>query len=258
MPYDLSARTCKKNAVEVLKTHHLLLPTLLIFSFLFLAFLGTTYVAQMLVDGFLPSDGHRSVNSLLGAYVLAMLFYSFLIAPLWHGIRAVVIHVFLYGRLDFGYFFFFMRDGKRYRFAVRYAVRSLVRFHFCALLLVVLAALGSSVGTHLIATEREAFAMLVLTVDAVFLFLTLVCFSLWRADSFLMDAAILAAPSLTYRQARALSMLRMKEGRRALRRLNTSFLPLWIVSVLLLGVPLIFVVPYHVTSRASLACRLII
>jgi hypothetical protein len=49
----------------------------------------------------------------------------------------------------------------------------------------------------------------------------------------------------------------MKTGRAVLARLRRSFLPLWALSFLLLGIPLFFVFPYYLTARARLAIHLI-
>ena len=126
---------------------------------------------------------------------------------------------------------------------------------YCGLLFT-LSHLGTHVGRYLIEADREAVALLILSLSIFFVLLLSFIFFLWRSDSFLMDATLLAAPNLSYHQLHALSSLRMKRGRQILWRMNVSFVPLFLLSFLMAGLPLVVVVPYYVVTRSCLAYRL--
>ncbi|MBE6655420.1 MAG: hypothetical protein E7609_00920 [Ruminococcaceae bacterium] len=104
---------------------------------------------------------------------------------------------------------------------------------------------------------RSAATLVILAFTAFFLLLVLFLFFSSRDDAFLWDAAFLSAPLLSLRQSYLISVRRMRSARAALRRLRYSFLPLWLLSILLLGIPLIVVFPYYLGTKTHLAAMLI-
>lgn len=250
-----SVRVCKKNAIAILKENRLWYPIFLLFALAFLSLVGIA----CLLEAFLPqlgiSDNPGTV--LLVSYASLLLCGIFLIFPLWQGVRMLVTQSLLCGRLDVEYLLFFLRSRKHYFFSLRRAFRSLVRIHLYLAVFVLLSRLGVVVGRELMWADREACALLVFLFSAFIICLWTVFLFRRQADTFLMDVALLSAPALSYGSLYKLSAVRMKQGRRALCRLNFSFLPHFILSVLLLGVPYIFVIPYYITARACLAYRLI-
>lgn len=227
---------------------------LLSFSFLGIAYGAWSFTSALFLRVFssaLPGE------TFIVAISLTLLSALFLLSPLWRGIQALLLHRLLYGQADFNLLFYFYSHRSRYAFSVRRSFRSFLRLALLMLLLCVGARLGVLVGNWLLVSKQPAVALLVGLLSLGFIFILLFVFSLWNSDSFLMDAAFLSSPLLSYRQILAVSERKMKRGRVALRRLNLSFIPLWLLSVLLLGIPLPFVVPYYITSRAHLAVFLI-
>lgn len=250
-----SVRVCKKNAIAVLKENRLWYPIFLLFALAFLSLVGIA----CLLEAFLPqlgiSDNPDTV--LLVSYASLLFTGLFLIFPLWQGVRMLIIQSLLCGRLDFEYLLFFLRSKKRYLFSVHRAFRSLLRIHLYLVVFVLLSRLGVTVGRELLGADREACALLVFLFTAFVICLWTFFLLQRQADAFLIDVALLSAPTLSYGSLYKISAVRMKQGRRVLRRLNFSFLPHFIFSVLLLGVPCIFVIPYYITARACLSYRLI-
>ncbi len=259
MDTTVFARICRKKALQDLARLKLLWRLFFLFFLLAFSFLGIAYGAWSLVYAVflrLFSSALPTETFIVSA-AITLLGGLFLLSPLWRGVQALLLHRFLYGETDFSLLFYFFSHRGRYAFSLRRSFRGFLRLSLFLLLLDAGARLGSVVGNWLLLSRQPTVALLVGLLSLGFVVLLLFVFSLWNADSFLMDAAFLTAPLLSYRQLHALSARKMKRGRGALRRLNLSFLPLWIVSVLLLGIPLVFVVPYYITSRSHLAAFLI-
>jgi hypothetical protein len=259
MRTEISARACKKDALRLLESRGLCLPIFLFFALLFCAFLGIFYGASALAFGIVrPFASDFLASSPLIFGIGTALFLSiFLLAPFWFGLQNIIFHGLLCGRFELGSLFYYFSHKKRYFFAIRHSIRAFARLALCVALLLTVSALGNTVGNHLLEAGQNALALLVFLLSAVFLCLVIFFFSLWRADAFLVNVAFLSAPLLSYRQLHLLSACKMKQGRHALRRLNFSFCPLWLLSVLLAGFPFLFTVPYYITARAQLSFYLI-
>ena len=251
----VSVRASKKNAFALLKENHLWYPIFLLFFLTLFAFVGVAYLLEALI-ACLPIPGGSHASTLV-SYVLLLFLGMFLVFPIWHGVRMLLIRLLFCGRLEFEYLFFFLRNKKHYWFSVRFSFRFLLRMHLYLVTLTLLSRLGRAVGDYLISAEREAFALLILLLCGFFALLLSLFFLRWQADTLLMDIALYSSATLSYHSLYKLSAVRMKNGRRALRKLNRSFIPHFLLSVLLLGLPLVFIIPYYITARACLAYQLI-
>ena len=252
----ISVRACKENAVTVLKDSRLGGPLLLFMFLLVFAFLGTLYLLQAVAEQLLLYFPTAFLLSPIMVGTGGLFVLIFLLHPLWHGVKMLLLHTLCFGKPAAEDVFFFFRSKKRYCYVLRYTVRFLLRALLYCGLLFTLSHLGYGVGRYLIGAEREAVALLILALSLIFVFLLSFFFFLWRADSFLMDATLLTATKLSYRQLHAISAMRMKRGRRLVWRMNLSFLPLFVLSIFMAGLPLFFVIPYYVVSRSCLAYRL--
>ncbi len=259
MHTEISVRACKKDAIRLLESRGLCLPIFLFFVLLFCAFFGIFYGAAALSYGIIEPFASDFVtrSPVIFSMGTALFLFFFLLAPFWRGLQNIVFHGLFCGRFELGSLFYYFSHKKRYFFAVRHSIRSFARLVLCIALLFTVSALGNTVGSYLLEAGQNAIALLVFFLSAVFLCLVIFFFSLWRADAFLVNVAFLSAPLLSYRQLHLLSARKMKHSRRTLRRLNLSFCPLWLLSLLLLGFPLLFTVPYYITARAQLAFYLI-
>lgn len=259
MDTRVCTRICRKKALRDLAKLKLSQRLFFLVFLLGFSFLGIAYGAWSVTSAvFLRLFSHPlTIKTVVVALSLTLLLEVFLLSPLWRGVQALLLHRFLFGQTDFGLLFYFYSHRSRYAFSVRRSIRGLLRLALLLLLLSVGARLGVVVGDWLLISKQPAVALLVGLLSLGFILLLLFVFFLWNADSFLMDAAFLSSPLLSYRQLHAISARKMKKGRGALRRLNLSFLPLWTVSVLLLGIPLVFVLPYYIVARSHLAVFLI-
>ena len=242
---------CKKDAKKALASYRMRFPLLLLFALSAFAFLGITYVASDIccwLFGAFTANMLGPVISILGAV--------FFLAPLWRGLNAFPIYSMLSEEADIRMLFFFFSHKRRYCYAIRRTVRGIFRIVFFFALLIAVASLGRSVAEDLLKAGESAVALLVLLLSVFFSVLLVVAFARWRQDLFLLDYIFLSSPLLTYRQARTLSARRMRCGCRDLRQLNASFLPLWLLSVLGLGIPLVFVIPYYIVARGRLSVLL--
>ncbi len=245
-------RSCKKKSIETLAQSKLTLPVLLLVFLVLFSFLGACYLSFALLNLFLPIQR-------AGIYASAFSLFTavFLLAPLWRGLEMLFLHDILFGRREASLLFYCYSHKRRYFFAVVRSMCALGGVALCILCMLLLTDLGQSVGKKLLDANRSAAALLILSLTVLFLFLILFCFFSCRNDSFLWDAVFLSAPLLSFRQSHILSARRMRSERRALRRLRCSFLPLWLLSFLLLGLPFIVVFPYYLGAKAHLAAALI-
>ena len=251
MYQEISVRMCKRYGKMKLAAYQLRLPLFLLFTVIVFSFLGITYCVY---DLCLWLFGSRCASALTVA--ISLLGTVFLLAPLWRGLNAYPIYVFASEVRDISKLFFFFSHKRRYFYAVRRAVGDTLRVVFFLGLFSAICALGRSVSADLLRVGRNSTALLVLLLSIFFAILLAVTFMRWQADLFLLDYIFLSAPLLTYRQARILSERRMRYGIRALRCLNFSFLPLWGISLLCFGIPLVIFVPYYLAVRANLSERL--
>ena len=245
-------RLCKKRSIRHMARLRLYLPLFLSCVFILLAFLGTSFIFWSLVS-FVDSYALRLVLSMGGVCLLSLL----LLAPFLCGVRALLLHDLLFGERGLSLLFYFFTHKKRYFYALKRGFYALLRTVLCGGALLGVLVVGNRVIMRLLDIERYAGAMLFALMCLLLLFLIFRAAARWRRDSFLLDAAFLSAPLLSYRQLRALSVRRMQGRAYLLRRFRLSFLPLWILSFLLLGIPLILILPYYLGARATLAASLL-
>lgn len=245
-------RRIKEEAVRALSALRLSLPVAVFLTLLFFAALGTFFATDALASVLLRGRVALVLSLLLSLVVLCSLFF-----PLWYGLKELLICALMCGRTEFERIFSCFRDKTRYLRALWRGAASLLRLSLALFLIYALTALGDAVGGYLVAAGRSALALTVLLVSLLLAVFSSYAVFRWQTDGFLIDALLASSATLTLAQTRAVSVSRMKTGRAALARLRRSFLPLWALSFLLLGIPLFFVFPYYLTARARLAIHLI-
>ena len=245
-------RRIKEDAVRALSALRLSLPVAVFLSILVFASLGLFFAVDVLVSLFSRGTLALVLSLAFDAFLLCTLLF-----PLWYGLKEMIICALLCGRTEYERVFACFFDKMRYLRALWRGISSLFRLSLVLLLLYALATLGSTVGRYLTDAGRPALALSVLFVSLALA--AFACYTVfrWQTDGFLVDALLASSRSLSLWQTRAISVSRMKTGRAALARLRRSFLPLWLLSLLLLGIPLFFVFPYYLTARARLAIYLI-
>ena len=248
----VSIRLCKKRTVRHMARLHLYLPLFLSCVFLLFAFLGISFAVYAFVPVTLSFAPRTGISFLLSLTISLLL-----LSPLWCGVRTLLLHDLLYRKRGLSLLFSFFTHPKRYIFSVKQSFYSLIRLCFTLGALILVLATFRRVLAYCIACERYALAILLAVLCLSFAFLILRVFRYCCRDNFLLDAVFLSAPLLSYRQVYTLSARRMKSGAHLLRRLNFSFLPLWGLSLLLLGLPLVLVIPYYLGARATLAASLL-
>ena len=229
----------------------------------FISVVSVCGVAALMREFFFAPTAYIPAYSEMLAYTLAcvasLLLVLFLIYPFYCGIDMLVMGYVLHKKIEWGSLFSFYTAANRYRYAVRIGAERVLRFFFCGATLWVVMRFGRSVASSLLASGDISRAAFVLCGTFLFLGITLWAFWCISATGFMMSASIASAPSLSYRQIKVLAKRTGKYWRRKVFWHQAMLLPLFIVSVLLFCVPLIFVIPYAkmskcVLSRALLQC----
>ncbi len=223
----------------------------------FFAFLGEAAVFESVFSALVR---HTPLSYAVGYFLAAsctVVFCIFGISPLWRGIYAFVLGYLMHSRVDFGAVFSYYTAKRRYLYAVRATISSFLRlFFFLGAILCVLR-VGRMLSLDLLLIREDARAMMVLALT--FLFVAALLSSLWvlSARAYLMDAAFLSAPLLSYKQIKAISRCATK-GRLGLIAAHRALLfPYFLLSVLCLGVPFLFVIPYALTAKGVLSLTLL-
>jgi len=255
MPFmKVSLFRCRKRARAVLRRSGIA-PVIAALTFLsFFAFLGLCALCErlMLAVPSLP----RSVSYVISV-AASVLIGVLLLAPLSLGIDAFVLEHLRHGKADYSILLSFYTARKRYRAATARMLSRFLRFFGFTLLLWAVLALGGAVASSLYLGGDAVRATLVLCVTVLFFALTLLFWILSAARLFLTDAVLASSPLLTHRQAKALSALLTRAYRAKIVCHALSFLPLFLLSFLLLGIPLMCVIPYERVSRNEMALRLL-
>lgn len=250
-------RVAKEKARAILRKERLSFPLFLLCLLVFLSIVGGTLLLWRGIFFFVMLGVTNITSAALVAFVLFCLGLCLLFAPLWKGIKATLFQQLVLGRMDYKTVFLYFSHPKRYFFAVRHALAKLLQILGFLAVFGLVARLGKAVAQTLFSVERVAAACFVLCVSILLLFLLLLFYFVLRSNSFLVGAAHLCAPLLSDRQLRALSKSKMQGGRRALFRLELSFLPLFLLSAPLLFFPLVFLFPYYLMSRVCLSYHLL-
>lgn len=250
-------RLSKERARALLQKERICLPIFLLCLLLALSLVGSAILIWQGAFFFVKIGVCNVTSAVIVSLVLFFLLVCFFYAPLWKGIKSSVFQCLTLGRLDYRALFLYFTHQKRYFFAARCALYRLMRILVLLVLFSVIAILGTSVAHTLLSVERRAAACFVICVSMLLLFLLLLFHYFLRMNCFLVGAASLCAPLLRDRQIRAVSLHKMQRGRRDLFRLELSFVPLFLLSALLLFFPLIFVLPYYVASRVCLSYHLL-
>lgn len=250
-------RLSKERSRVLLKKERLCLPLFLLCLLLALALAGGAMLVWQIALFFVKIDVCDFTGAVIISGVSFFLAGCFLFAPLWKGINSSIFQYLTVGRMDYCTLFLYYSHSKRYFFAVRRALYRLMRLFALLFLLGAVAILGVSVADVLLSVQRKAAACFVICGTMLVLLLLLVFHYFLRTNLFLVSAASLCAPLLRDRQLCSVSLHKMRSGRRDLVHLELSFLPLFLLSALLLFVPLIFVLPYYVASRVCLSYYLL-
>ena len=252
MSYKLLLRASKKKALEILAKNRLWLLMFLIAFLILCAFLGISYFGYALFNLFLAKR-----EATLCAALLSFLVALFVLSPLWRGLQMLLLHGLIFGRTEISLLFYCYSHKKRYLRALRRCLGGIFFLVLCFFLLFAVALSGLRVGQYLLYAEREACALFILTLTFLFLLLIVFFFQALRDDAFLLDAVMLSAPLLSYRQCRATAARVISHKKETVRRFRRTFIPLWLLSFLLLGLPLVVVLPYYMGTKACLAFELI-
>ena len=151
----------------------------------------------------------------------------------------------------------FFYDGKRYRYALLRFAGRLFRVSLFGSVFFAVACLGKRVAEYFILTGAEARAALVLGGTILFLLLLLGMGIRFSYRSYLMGAARFSVPTLSYRALRGISSVGMKHRYGKVILLDLSFLPLLVLSLFLLGIPLVFLIPRYLAARAEMCFSLL-
>ena len=252
MSHKFLLRSCKKNALDILAKNRLWFTLFCFFFLVVFAFLGASYLLYALFKVCFPFR-EAGIYAAVGSLLLG----AFVFAPFWRSLQMFLLHKLIYGRMEIGLLFYCYSSKRRYMIAVRRCLGGLCLLAVACFLLTAVAILGLRVGQYLLQAEREAVALFILSLTAFFLLIIIFGFFSFRDDFFLLDAAVLSAPILSYRRCRLTATRAMRHKKAILRQLRRSFFPLFLLSFLLLGLPLIVVFPYYLGARSCLAAELI-
>lgn len=196
------------------------------------------------------------------AYLLSLLFLS----PLWEGILAFAYRAAKQERADMTALGLFYMGARAYRFALLRGLGRMGRFLLWAFVSMGLGCVAVTVASKV---GDVAGALLLALTFWLLLFLPF-WFLHAGKDQFLSNAVKVDHEfALSHAQhmgeVKRLSHFAIGEAARekvllhrsAVWRLNLRFVPLFLLSVLLLGLPLLYVLPYFVLSRAVLRCRML-
>lgn len=251
-------RLSKDSAKDILQQERACLPVFVFILMLALSLTGGAFLLWQIAIFFVKIGTINIKNAGFLAAALFCLTLSFLFAPIWEGMKSLFFQRLSLGRMDYKTFFLYFNHPKRYFYAVRRAL-----FHLLQLVLTLgsfsaIAFLGTSVARNLVSIDREVAACIVLCVTVLLLVFLVFFYVFLRTNAFLMSAAFLCAPLLKDRQLRTVSHHKMKSGRHSLFRLDLSFFLIFLLSSLLLFLPLLFVIPYYVVSRVCLSYHLLL
>lgn len=250
-------RYCKKRAIRLIRRFHLLFPLVQILLLLTFACVGVAFCSDVFFTALVRMSDGSPALALFWSYAVTLTFFTLFVAPIGHGVKVSVFRCLSSGRLDLAPVFCCFVDRHRYLRVLWHTVKRLFCFHIVFAFILFLSALSFSVGEYLLLVEREASAVLVFAVTLFVIFCVCLAYLLMHTDAFLWEIVTASAHRLSYREAGRLARSRMHSGYGAFFSLSLSFLPLWGLSVLLFGIPLIWVVPYYVVARVCLAAQLL-
>ncbi len=223
----------------------------------FFAFLGESAFFEAFFSALVEYTPMTHAVGYLLAAVCTVFLFIFGIAPLWRGIYAFVLGYLLHSRVDFGAVFSFYTAKRRYLYAVRAAFSSFFRLCFFLSALFFVLRIGRMLSLDLLRVGEGARAVAILSLTVIFaLFLI---FTLWvlSARAYLMDAAFLCAPLLSYKQVMAISKCVTKGRLGLIAKHRLMLFPFFVFSVMCLGVPFLFVLPYALTAKGVLSLTLL-
>lgn len=219
-----------------------------------LAFLGVLFVCAVALCAFYRFD---QPTLYLGIALAGLLPLWLIFAPLWEGLLAFFYRLSRGGVPRLADVFSFFCDGKRYRYALLRFVCRLARVLFFLATFFLVAVLGQGVAAYLVSKGDLNRASLVVGGTLFFLFLLLVMGVRFAYRPYLMGAAFFSVPSLSHRSVGAVSATAMRHRYGKVILLDASFFPLFVFSFLLLGIPLIFLIPRFLAARAEMCFSLL-
>ena len=244
---------CYKNARQMLKRTGIAFLLLVVSLLSFFALLGLCLTFRHLFSA-LPM-------SAAAAYAMAILCSAFgvfmLIIPLSFGVDAMLLEYLKSGRMDVSIVFSFFTCGSRFCSAVTYALASFLRLAVFGITLWAMLYFGSRVARALLSAADAVRGAMVLFTTILFALLLLIFYAFSSADRFLLRAVMVNSPLLTYRQSSVISRFRMRYSRNVAFRFYAYYCFLFLMSLLLFGLPLVFIIPYMRASRCQLAAELL-
>ncbi len=255
MPFvKISLYACRKNARAALRRSGMA-PVIAAIAFLcFFTVLGLCALFKCCFSA-IPALSEALAYAL--AVLCSVICAVLLVAPFRVGLDAFILEFLRRGRVDHALLLSFYTEGRRYRAAVLSMLARVLRIFAFSLLLWTELLLGVAVTRVLLEGGDSVRATLVLGMTVLFFLLMCLFFAYSSASLFLTDAVLATSPLLTYRQAKALSALKMRHYRSKAIGHTLAFLPLFLLSLLLLGIPFMFLIPYIRASRCEMAALLL-
>ena len=195
--------------------------------------------------------------SLFGAALGALCLALYLLSPFWEGILAFCNRAVLDKGADFSLLFSFCIEKRLTRFALLRGGGRVLRLLFWALFSLFVSYLGLFA-----AWEMQKARILILVITAVLLLFLLLFFLHMEKDMLLWNAVLTralkdekegnSAPIPSYSVICYASARCVRRYTRSALLLFLRYLPLFIVSVLFLGIPFLFFLPRYLLTRAAL------
>ncbi len=254
---NVSVFSAHKRARGSLRGSHMAVVLFALSLLSFFAFCGAAAFLEGVFAVLAKSTPMKAHVGYLLALSCSLLFVLFLIAPLWRGMHALSLGFLLYGQMDYGALFCFFSAKKRYLFAVRASFSALLRLIIFLASLFLTLRFGRALASDLFTLGDTARAVLVLSLTVLFCVLLAFSHLYISLQGYLLDAVAVSAPLLRYRQMKAVSKCAMRGRYGVVLRHRLCFFLYAILSLICLGIPLVFVLPYRFVAKDALALKLL-
>ena len=254
---NVSVFSARKKARRVLRETGLSAILLLLVFLCFFAFCGTSAFFEGV---FVALSQNTPLPHSVG-YVLAMscvlCFSFFLLAPMWRGIHALLLGYLIQNRVDLSLVLCFFTAKKRYAYAVRASFSNFTRYAFFLCAIYATVYIGRNLALYLFEIGDKVRASLILSLTVFFSLGLLFMLFVLSAQRYVMDAVVMSAPLLKYRQTKAVSKFAVRGHLGVIFRHCISILLYVLLSLVCFGVPFLFLVPYALASKNVLATHLL-
>lgn len=254
---NISVFSAHKKARASLKGTHMAAALFSLEVVSFFAFLGVSAFFEGIFASLVKNTPMKTGIGYLFALLSSLLFLFFLIAPLWRGMHALSLEHLLHGKIKYSVLFCFFSSKRRYFYAVRASFAAFLRLFVLLSSLFFTLCVGRRLANDLFQLGDKVRATMILSLTCVFCILLLLVYFFISLQRYLMDAVAISAPLLRYSQIKAVSKCAMRGRTDVVLRHRLCFLPYTLLSLILLGIPLVFVLPYRLVARDALALKLL-